>query len=64
MLGKPKYKVNDSVQFLFGNDKKQGVVYVVDAYGVCEDKSDVHYDILVETENCLYKHIHERLVSQ
>ena len=36
----------------------------VDAYGVCEDKSDVHYDILVEPENCLYKHIHERLVSQ
>ena len=61
MLGKPKYKVNDSVQFLFGNDEKQGVVYIVDA---CEDQSDVHYDILVETENCLYKHIHERLVSQ
>jgi hypothetical protein len=64
MLGKPKYKVNDNVQFLFGDDKKQGVVYIVDAYGVCEDKSDVHYDILVETENCLYKHIHERLVSK
>lgn len=64
MLGKPQYKVNDSVQFLFGNEKKQGVVYIVDAYGVYEDKSDVHYDILVEPENCLYKHIHERLVSQ
>ena len=25
---------------------------------------DVSYDILVETENCLYKHVEERMVTR
>jgi hypothetical protein len=57
--------ISDEVAIeLVGIVIRQGRIYVVDTHGVCEDHSDVHYDILVESENCLYKHIHEKLVSQ
>lgn len=64
MLGKPKYKENDLVEFKFFKDKpnKEGIVYIVDKWGTLSDDSDVSYDILVKEENMLYKHISERYV--
>ena len=65
MIGKPKYKVDDRVKFLFNeNDSHEGVIYVVDKYGTFFDKSDVSYDIYVEEENILYKHINEKYVKR
>jgi len=64
MLGKPKYKENDLVRFEFGKDVyKIGTIYIVDKFGTFEDDSDVSYDIMVESENCLYKHIREDFVE-
>ena len=64
MLGKPKYKENDLVEFQWLKDKpnKVGIVYIVDRWGTLSDDSDVSYDILVKEENMLYKHINERYV--
>ena len=63
MKGNPKFKVGDNVSFTMNNETRNGVVLIVDAYGAfCLD--DVSYDILVETENCLYKHVEERMVTR
>lgn len=62
MRGKPKFEVGDAVRFGFEGYEKVGVIYIVDKYGTFEDPTDVSYDILVETENILYKHFPERKV--
>lgn len=65
MIGKPKYKENDKVEFeLIENEVHKGVVWIVDKYGTFFDKSDVSYDIYVEEENMLYKHINEKYVKR
>lgn len=62
MLGKPKYKEGTTVKFIFRNELKTGVIKVVDKYGTFDNSTDVSYDILVEDENVLYKHIQEKYV--
>lgn len=62
MKGYPKFEYNQKVQFNFNNAVKEGYIYIIDKYGTFEDNSDVSYDIMVESENCLYKHINERFV--
>lgn len=64
MVGKPKYKCGDIVQFKFNDSIKEGTVAIVDKYGTFEDDSDVSYDILVENENTLYKHLTEKSIVQ
>ena len=62
MKGYPKFKVGDNVSFTINNVTRNGMVLIVDTYGAfC--LYDVSYDILVETENCLYKHVEERMVT-
>lgn len=62
MIGKPKYKVGDFVSFVLEDKVINGIVYIVDRFGTFEDKSNVSYDIMVEKENTLYKHINEKLL--
>lgn len=62
MRGKPKFKEGNVVSFICGNETKKGTIWIVDAYGTFADPTDVSYDIMVESENCLYKHITESLV--
>jgi hypothetical protein len=65
MIGKPKFKYNDNVKFTYVNSEvKYGVIYIIDKYGTFEDDSDVSYDIFVENDNCLYKHINEKYVTK
>ena len=65
MIGKPKYKENDKVEFEFiENEVHIGVIWIVDRYGTFFDKSDVSYDIYVEEENMIYKHINEKYVKR
>lgn len=64
MLGKPKYTYGEYVKFVVRDTKKiektkAGKIWVVDAYGTFEDNTDVSYDIYVDTENTLYKHVKE-----
>jgi hypothetical protein len=64
MLGKPKYKEGETVKFIFNGELKTGFVFVVDRFGTFFYTEDVSYDIMVESENCLYKHIPEKYVVQ
>lgn len=68
MKGKPKFKIGDNVQFILDNEGFHGKIYIVDAYGTFDNPSDVSYDIMVEDwgpkkEECLFKHIPEKIVS-
>lgn len=64
MLGKPKFKEGQKVKFTIGKDTLEGSVYIIDEYGTFEYDEDVSYDIMVESKNCLYKHIPEKLVEK
>lgn len=64
MLGNPKFKYGDKVQFEVDKIKKVGTVEIIDKYGTFYDDSDVSYDIMVQEENpILYKHVNERFVT-
>ena len=60
--GKPAYRKNDRVRFECGGQVKEGVVAIVDAYGTFFQTEEPSYDVMVEKENCLYKHIPESLI--
>ncbi len=62
MTGHPKYNLRNKVRFQFNGETKEGRVVVVDKYGTFMDKSDVSYDIMVKSENTLYKHINEKFI--
>ena len=64
MIGSPKYKRGDRVSFTFKEEIKTGYVYIVDAYGTFEQDEEPSYDIMVDEENCLYKHFRESLVKK
>lgn len=62
MKGKPKYKLNDTVEFKVCDEILQGYIFIIDKYGTFDNPTDVSYDIMVESKNCLYKHVTEKLV--
>lgn len=62
MIGQPKYKLEQVVKFSLNDEVKEGTISIIDKYGTFFDGSDVSYDILVEAENCLYKHIRENSI--
>jgi hypothetical protein len=62
MKGNPKYKLNDTVEFKVFDEILQGYIFVIDKYGTFDNPTDVSYDIMVESKNCLYKHVTEKLV--
>lgn len=77
MKGKPKFNCKDIVKFKLEDKEYIGEVWIVDKYGTWDEPSDVSYDILVKdafkegdvhykpngNNDCLFKHISERLVS-
>ena len=63
MIGKPKYNYGETVTFQTHKGFKIGTIAIIDKYGTFEQNNDVSYDIYVETENCLYKHIQEKYVQ-
>lgn len=77
MIGKPKFKRGDKVKFVLEDKEYVGEIWIIDKYGTFEDDSDVSYDIMVkdafkeddnfyrpnENNDCLFKHITEKLVK-
>lgn len=69
MLGKPKYKIGDIVQFDFTYQDKEyhivGKVEIIDAYGTFEQNKEVSYDVMADSipfangGPTLFKHIIE-----
>lgn len=58
----PEYGLGDIITFKFDGNSKTGYVYVLDAYGTFEQDEEPSYDVMVEEENCLYKHVRESLI--
>ena len=56
-FSKTSWKVGDEVTFFCGNTQKKGVVLIVDAHGTFDNPGIPSYDIFVEEENMLYKHV-------
>ncbi len=58
--GEHRYQRDDIVEFYArDNVHKTGVIRGIDAYGTFEQDEEPSYDIMVEGENCLFKHIRE-----
>lgn len=67
MIGKPKFKYGDVVEFMYNNEKIVGTVEIIDSYGTYFDKSDVSYDIMCDNYKggpMFFKHVTERLVKK
>ena len=64
MIGQPKFDYNEEVEFTIDGKTKVGKIYIIDKYGTFFDNSDVSYDVMVESENILYKHISEKCVKK
>lgn len=64
-LGHPKYRRGDIVRITGRNgDDVLGIVEIVDAYGTSVQTDEPSYDVIVESEDCLYKHVLEsRILS-
>ena len=58
------YKVGDEVVFTLNEIQKEGVVFIFDANGTFERPRIPSYDIWVESENMLYKHVPYDMVSK
>ena len=73
MLGNPKYKIGDVVQFIINTDEKDnvvctGTICVVDKYGTFYQNTDVFYDVMVQNFNgaedpMFVKHIEQPLLT-
>lgn len=67
MLGQPKFKYKDKVQFTVGNDTLVGEVYIIDSYGTFFQNEEPSYDVMVpsiENGECLHKHLRESWLKQ
>ena len=64
MLGNPKYKYGEEVLFDIDGRSLKGRIYIVDAYGTFFQADEPSYDVMVEKEKCLYKHIPESWVQE
>lgn len=59
MIKYPKFKKGDTVKFNWKDGTKIGKVYIVDRYGTFGQDKEISYDIMVEEDDCLYKHVPE-----
>ena len=62
MIGKPKFKYGDVVEFMYNNEKIIGTVEIIDKYGTYFDKTNVSYDIMCDNykgKPMFFKHVRE-----
>lgn len=67
MIGKPKFKYGDIVEFKYNGEKIVGTIEIIDSYGTFFDNSDVSYDIMCDNykgDRMFFKHVKERLVKK
>lgn len=59
VAGRARYRLGDMVRINWNAVEKIGKICVVDAHGTFVQNEEPSYDILVEEDNCIYKHICE-----
>ena len=63
-MAPPRFKEGDYVVFRSNGEKKTGQIYIVDRYGTFGQNEEPSYDVMVDEENCLYKHIRDSHVAE
>lgn len=63
IVGKPKYKRGDVVQFDWYGSTKIGSICIIDAYGTFEQCLEPSYDIFIQDENYICKHVGESMIQ-
>lgn len=56
------YEYGEPVLFDCNHTLKIGNVWITDAHGTFDQNEEVSYDIYVEEENCIYKHVRQSFV--
>ncbi|MBE6326473.1 MAG: ABC transporter [Bacteroidales bacterium] len=56
------HSIGEEVSFRCGNSIKKGIIFIVDANGTFEQPNIPSYDIMVDNEDTLYKHVSWNLV--
>lgn len=51
------YSIGDEVSSRCGDSIKKGIIFIVDANGTFEQPNIPSYDIMVDDEDTLYKHV-------
>lgn len=46
MIGQPKFKIKDLVEFSFNGSKRFGTIIIVDVFGTFRQSEEVSYDII------------------
>lgn len=64
MLGQPKFKIKDLVEFYFNGFKRFGTIIIVDAYGTFRQTEEVSYDIIDLDKMVMCKHVVESDIAQ
>lgn len=57
--GRPRFRREEYVVFKWREEEKHGKITGIDAFGTFEQSEEPSYDVYVEEENCIYKHIVE-----
>lgn len=63
IVGRPKYKRGDVVQFDWCGSTKRGSICIIDAYGTFEQCLEPSYDIFIQDENYICKHVGESMIQ-
>lgn len=59
MIGQPKFKIKDLVEFSFNGSKRFGTIIIVDAFGTFRQSDEVSYDIIDLDRMVMCKHVVE-----
>lgn len=53
------YKIDDKVSFIFDGKEYEGIIAIVDAFGIFFDNSEPYYDIYIklQKQKILVKHV-------
>ena len=58
------YKHGDNIKFMYEDNIKLGVIVIIDADGTFEQNEEPSYDIYVQEENCIYKHVRQSQIER
>ena len=56
------YGYNDKVSVIIDEKQYTGIIEIIDRFGTYFDNSEPHYDIFIEKDNLLIKHVPQSII--
>ena len=56
------YGYNDKVSVIIDEKQYTGIIEIIDSFGTYFDNSEPHYDIFIEKDNLLIKHVPQSII--